>query len=697
MRAPRIITGCDQWARASHDSTAIDATTGTVGLSWTVPEMGDPVTAPDDATARGLAFDRFCRAYRPSSDNVWRTLLGSTRNGIDYATVPPATPVFAASALQDPVAVGVDEDDRLFVAEREADRVVIVDLWSKRVLRKVLVRQPLDLALDGNTVWVIANEATPLLLRFDARRDPLAVPMPVPSTPLPAGSTPARLTTLNGSPVVLFRDSDGNGWLVIDGLEPREVGAATDLCIDSTGAIVVAPYAGMRTLTRFVPLGDHLEPAEPLDARGYDGGGIAQTSEARIAYTTAEGIRLAVNGRLRYTTEGRIVSYRLDSGRYGARWGRIFLEANIPTGTQIHYALVTSDDDDIIEIEREPASPEGCLPYRPETSSPMPPPRLDVPTELVTGVLHERADNPEPWWRLAADDCFTTLEAMTSAPPGRYAWLTIRLSGNSRATPRVREIRVESQAHDLMRRLPRLYSTDPTQESFLQRYLALFDGMLHDLDQRALARDLLVDPYSTPREALSWLAAFVGMVLDERWPVDARRQLVAEAGALYRYRGTIRALSRYLELYLRVAPIIVEHHRLRGLGGPVVDDETTRSVLGYGMRVGGDAHGATGFDTHAHRFSVMIPRLLDQTEEQVVRHVLETERPAHTAYDLCTVDAGMRVNRSIHLGLSSVVGRTGGFQPAVMGEAMLGRDNVLGHTPRGSAVDAARIGEARIG
>ena len=46
----------------------------------------------------------------------------------------------------------------------------------------------------------------------------------------------------------------------------------------------------------------------------------------------------------------------------------------------------------------------------------------------------------------------------------------------------------------------------------------MFDSLLHDLDQRAARRDVLVDPAATPAEALPWLASFVGLVLDDRWP-----------------------------------------------------------------------------------------------------------------------------------------------------------------------------------
>jgi len=329
--------------------------------------------------------------------------------------------------------------------------------------------------------------------------------------------------------------------------------------------------------------------------------------------------------------------------------------------------------------------------------------------------MHRRADPVTPWWH--RDDRFATFEAPVTAPPGRYLWVTLRLIGNGRRTPRVGELRVEQQGHGLLRRLPAVFTEDRDQASFLHGYLATLDGILYDLDIRARCRDILVDPHGTPVEALDWLASFFGLLLDSRWAEAARRQLIAEIVDLYRLRGTVWALGRYIEIFLAgdragepgligVSPVILEHFRLRGVGGPLLGGDpmlTSRSVVGAGLRVGG-AVGELGsrpldpndtatsvFSSHAHRFTVLIPRPLVGEEEAAVRHVLETERPAHTIYDLCTVDAGMRVGSGLHLGISSIVGPTGSFEHTIAGRTMLGRRSILGPPSSGIAVAAARI------
>ena len=93
-------------------------------------------------------------------------------------------------------------------------------------------------------------------------------------------------------------------------------------------------------------------------------------------------------------------------------------------------------------------------------------------------------------------------------------------------------------------------------------------------------------------------------------------------------------------------------------------------------------------------------RLIGEREQRgvAVRQVLDSERPAHTAYELCTVDAGMRLGRGLHLALTSVIGPTGGLRPAYVGAGAADRDLILGGPSTGLAVEGSRLDVgARIG
>jgi len=89
---------------------------------------------------------------------------------------------------------------------------------------------------------------------------------------------------------------------------------------------------------------------------------------------------------------------------------------------------------------------------------------------------------------------------------------------------------------------------------------------------------------------------------------------------------------------------------------------------------------------------------LDEEALAAARHVLEEHRPAHTLYALCSVAAGMRVGRGLHLGLTTVVGQSGAFATLQIGASVLGRGAVVGRAVAGTVAGASRLGgDSRVG
>jgi hypothetical protein len=94
------------------------------------------------------------------------------------------------------------------------------------------------------------------------------------------------------------------------------------------------------------------------------------------------------------------------------------------------------------------------------------------------------------------------------------------------------------------------------------------------------------------------------------------------------------------------------------------------------------------FDDFAHRFTVTVVARLSQEQLECVRRLIEHHKPAHTDFTLCTADSGLRAGVGAHVGLSAVVGRSGGFEPALVGDLALGAGYVLGRPELGGGGDA---------
>ena len=275
-----------------------------------------------------------------------------------------------------------------------------------------------------------------------------------------------------------------------------------------------------------------------LAARHYDGRGIVRTPTGRIGFWSAGGFAHATLARPRYLPKGRVITYRLDSGRYQTAWGRIFVDACIPRGTRVSILCRTMDDppdpEDVEPLTRTvPANNLAVTIHRPDLS-PLPP--KDLMRQPATQRLYRRSSGNEPAWPCASgDDGVETFEAPVIAPRGRYLWMALDLHGTTGRTPRIKRVRVEYPGHTLLRRLPQVYSRDPAAADFLRRYLAILDGSLREMDLRAMLRHVLLNPNAAPDPVLPWLAQFIGLALDERWPESARRELIAEGIWLFRY------------------------------------------------------------------------------------------------------------------------------------------------------------------
>ncbi|MFI1764271.1 phage tail protein [Streptomyces sp. NPDC020800] len=96
--------------------------------------------------------------------------------------------------------------------------------------------------------------------------------------------------------------------------------------------------------------------------------------------------------------------------------------------------------------------------------------------------------------------------------------------------------------------LPALYADD----DFAQRFTAGLDTVLAPVFATLDNLPAYLDPRVTPTDFLAWLASWVGIADDPQWPVELRREAVARAVELHRWRGTRRGLVEALRLALGV-------------------------------------------------------------------------------------------------------------------------------------------------
>lgn len=728
LTAFSMVHTLDQWRRVAHHNTALEQDgehMGVVQLAWIPDERIDSAVNDDkDILPAGMAFDPWCRLYRcrPEHGQIEKMLWAENDRKVE------AVPLFLQTRqnfgefnvsmnsdsthgpLDNPVDVAVDHKGRLFIAEQGARRVLIYDLVENTLLSRVNFKQaPIKLATDGQRVWVLfANHTgSSEMALLDGRSEPRYIG-------LPDSINCADAVAVNEGKIYILDSAGTEHANLVPLSEPNDVLSipyAGAIAFSQTNILVVARRAHEDFL-RF-----ELKPGEQLElphfkARHYDGRGIVITPDDHVAYWSSKGLMRATLARVRYKTQGTITSFQLDSGDFQTQWGRLFIDACLPRGTSITARCLVLDEVPETTQAMTRSAPDNIISMtinRPDLSPAMPPQILLDNVSTIQTFYRRKNGNELPWQECAMDDNFHTYEAPVIAPPGRYLWISLELTGTSRKTPRIKSLRAEYPSHDLLSRLPQVYSRDQAIADFLRRYLAMPEGQLRDLDLKAGFRHILLDPYAAPNELLPWLGSFMGLIMDERWPEQAKREMVANCTWLFRFRGTVMSLKRFIEIYLgaSVTVTIIEHFKMRGLGGAMIGDSksdalTSNAVLGAGFRIGGKLGSLQtesinsisiedAITLNAHRFSLIIAASLTAEQLEVVNYLLDTHRPAHTIYDICTVDSGMRIGMGLHTGLTSIVGKTSGFGQLQVDASILGYTDTVGQAKSGTTVGGSRL------
>ena len=250
--------------------------------------------------------------------------------------------------------------------------------------------------------------------------------------------------------------------------------------------------------------------------------------------------------RPRYAQAGTLVvgGEAFDAKAPQIRWHRLFIDGCIPPGDAL--LIESRAADDPLELQRLPWRAEPA-PYLRRAN------RHALPSaEPRATVLADEGERPfhRPFSGAAlAQQGVGTWELLFQQAVGRYLELRLSFRGSGRSTPRIRALRAYYPRLSYPERfLPAAYREDPVSASFIERFLAIFEGRYSELEGRIAGVQTLFDSRTAPAEALGWLASWLGASLDEGWEESRRRLFIRHAVALYRQRGTPRGLVRLIRL-----------------------------------------------------------------------------------------------------------------------------------------------------
>jgi phage tail-like protein len=445
-------------------------------------------------------------------------------------------------------------------------------------------------------------------------------------------------------------------------------------------ALYVGDNAQQRILT--FALGDGFPFSG--EAAGFHGYVTALAIDSRndtLLVATGDGARpLVLEAHGAYLGFGFLWSEAISAGPFPVNWNRLRASLTKIAGAHVEFHYATS-------------------------SLPTPPP------------VDQASDDPfkDVRWRPLPIDVEDFLLQDERNP---YLFVGASFFSDRSSSPLLTQMRVEFDSESYMRYLPAIYREPAAESDFLRRLVSLFQGLYEDVEQEVDSLERYFDPFAAPTDALPWLATWLAVELDQGEPEASIRESIAHAFRRYQWRGTIAGLRLALLEDAGVHATISEPISASSFWAmpPAVDcgggAAGAGPQLGMGthltsMEPGGAVLGSTAQLDHSYlitdaqfgepvftgaaaQFLVEVYRGEVNTEArlQLVKAIIEREKPAHTMYRLTVIDSAMRAGFQARIGVDTIVSGRSGPTP-------LGEDGGFGLRLGGPL--PLRIGTSRLG
>jgi phage tail-like protein len=175
--------------------------------------------------------------------------------------------------------------------------------------------------------------------------------------------------------------------------------------------------------------------------------------------------------------------------------------------------------------------------------------------------------------------------------------------------------------------LPTVYQ----EVDFIHRFIKIFEQAFDPVVNSFTSMWATLDPLTAPESLIPFLAHWVDWPLDSQLDLPHQRRLIRRAVEIYKSRGTRKGLRFYLHLYTGL-PLDeqIEHEEDKAIA--IAEPFGQGCLFGIAY-VGRDAIFGGGRPYH---FEVRLRTKPDNPiDEQLVRRIIDQEKPAFCSYDLC--------------------------------------------------------------
>lgn len=142
---------------------------------------------------------------------------------------------------------------------------------------------------------------------------------------------------------------------------------------------------------------------------------------------------------------------------------------------------------------------------------------------------------------------------------GRYFWFLLEVYPQGKGQIEIGNFMVYFPAESWTADLPEIYRRYMDNDSFSDRFLAIFQSIYDDISRQIKEFINCLDPCVAGQDLLYLLAAWLDVEEPYMWTEKQLRYLLSHTKEFFEARGTAKGIEMYVELYTGETPFVVEY------------------------------------------------------------------------------------------------------------------------------------------
>lgn len=226
---------------------------------------------------------------------------------------------------------------------------------------------------------------------------------------------------------------------------------------------------------------------------------------------------------------------------------------------------------------------------------------------------------------------------------GRYLWFCMEFINYEENQLRINSIKIELPQVTFMDYLPEYYRKNSERNSFLERFIGIFQSIYVDLEDEIDYTPTRFDVDLTNKDFLSWICEWLSVKDAAIWGEKRLRKLVKEAIKIYKMKGTKRAIAKIVQEYVGIEPIIVEQFDVKNNMYYDIQKDIVENLFG----------------DNGYIFTVMIPEAYVKDNESYVEllRVINGVKPVDSICNLVVLSDQIYLGHHCYMGINSFITR----------------------------------------